>query len=296
MAIGLHQASVPVFLRYLDRLLALVDAAEAQAQSRDLAAQDILDARLAPDMLPFGTQVQIAANFASRACFPLAGQAIPAEGEFPATFDGLRDRIARVSALLATLEPEAFQGGESRVVESKAGDTVITLAAPEFLLQYALPNFFFHLSAAYAILRAQGLAIGKEQFDGFHSYRLQELNLATVAIKAFVPAQDLELSKEFYQAIGFSLAWSSDDLACFNRGNCSFLLQRFYVVEHAQNFMMHLLVENVDHWYQHIEAQGIRERFSVRIEAPKDQPWAMRDFVMLDPSGVLWRIAQNIEK
>ncbi len=170
MPVGLHEASVPVFLRYLERLLALINAADAHASARGCGAQELLQARLAPDMLPFAAQVQVAANFALRACFPLAGRAIPPDGEFPVTFDGLRSAIARVAALLTSLEPAAFEGGESRVIDSKAGNAVVSLAAPAFLFQYALPNFFFHVAAAYAILRNRGLAIGKEQFDGFHSY------------------------------------------------------------------------------------------------------------------------------
>jgi catechol 2,3-dioxygenase-like lactoylglutathione lyase family enzyme len=123
---------------------------------------------------------------------------------------------------------------------------------------------------------------------------MQGLNLSTVEVKAFVPARDFELSKQFYQAIGFTLAWSSEDLAYFHCGNCRFLLQKFFVQPHAENFLMHLLVENVDHWHQHIEAQGISQRFSVRVGVPEDRPWGIRDFVLFDPCGVLWRIGQNI--
>lgn len=119
-------------------------------------------------------------------------------------------------------------------------------------------------------------------------------DLTSVEIKAFVPARDFALSKEFYQAIGFRLAYSDDDLAYLLVDNSSFLLQNFYVKEHAENFQMHLLVNNVDDWYQHIQAQNIAERYGVTVGAPENQPWAMRDFVFVDPSGVLWRIAQNI--
>jgi catechol 2,3-dioxygenase-like lactoylglutathione lyase family enzyme len=119
-------------------------------------------------------------------------------------------------------------------------------------------------------------------------------NLSAIEIKAFVPARDFELSKQFYLAAGFTLAWSSEDLAYFRVGSTSFLLQNFHVQQHADNFMMHLLVESVDDWYRHLETQGIRERFGVRLEPPEDRPWAMRDFVLFDPSGVLWRIAQNL--
>ena len=122
------------------------------------------------------------------------------------------------------------------------------------------------------------------------------LNLATVEIKAFVPARDFALSKRFYQALGFTLASEFDGVAYFHHGDCSFLLQHFYVAEFADNLMMQLLVENVDDWYAHVQAQGIAEAFGVRVVAPVNQPWAMRDFVLFDPSGVLWRIAQNLPK
>jgi len=120
------------------------------------------------------------------------------------------------------------------------------------------------------------------------------MNLATVEIKAFVPARDFEVSKRFYQAIGFSMPWSDDDLACLSAGECSFLLQRFFVEEHARNVQMHLLVGNVDDWYAHVVAQDVVTRFGVRLGELEERPWGMRDFTLTDPAGVLWRIAQNI--
>ncbi len=170
MANGLYQTALPVFLRYLDRLRDVVNVADAHVRDQHLEAADLLGARLAPDMLPFETQVLIAANFALRACFPLAGQAIPPYGDFPATFDGLRARIARVVELLKSLEPAQFEGDEERLIESKAGNAIVVLPAREFLLHYAFPNFFFHVTTAYAILRSRGVAIGKAQFDGYHCY------------------------------------------------------------------------------------------------------------------------------
>jgi hypothetical protein len=122
------------------------------------------------------------------------------------------------------------------------------------------------------------------------------LNLATVEIKAFVPARDFELSKRFYTEAGFTMAFSSEHLAYFHHGDCSFLLQNFYVKNFAENFVMHLLVENVEDWHAHITAQNLSERFGVKIGVPEDRPWAMRDFTLLDPSGVSWRIAQNIAR
>jgi catechol 2,3-dioxygenase-like lactoylglutathione lyase family enzyme len=82
-------------------------------------------------------------------------------------------------------------------------------------------------------------------------------NMTTVEIKAFVPSSDFALSKRFYQDLGFELAWSSEDLAYFRHGPSSFLLQNFYQREHAGNFMMHLLVEDVEAWWSHVQAQEL---------------------------------------
>jgi uncharacterized glyoxalase superfamily protein PhnB len=119
-------------------------------------------------------------------------------------------------------------------------------------------------------------------------------NLTTVEAKAFVPARDFALSKQFYQDLGFDLAWSDDDLAYMRCGNSSFLLQNFYNKEHAGNFMMHLLVADVDAWWHHVQAQEIASKYDTKTEQPEDRPWGMRDFVLVDPTGVLWRIGQNI--
>lgn len=119
-------------------------------------------------------------------------------------------------------------------------------------------------------------------------------NLNTTEIKAFVPAKDFERSKAFYQDLGFRMASDGDGVAYFHHGNSSFLLQDFYVPELADNLMMHLLVEDVEAWWQQVQDSGVVERYNVRLHPLQDQPWGMRDFVLLDPSGVLWRIGQNI--
>ena len=119
------------------------------------------------------------------------------------------------------------------------------------------------------------------------------MNLSAVEIKAFLPARDFELSKQFYLTLGFELPWSSDDLAYVRHGNTSFLLQAFDHPEFIKDYQMHLLVESVDDWHAHLVATGIAERFKVSIGTPQDQAWGMRDFTLFDPSGVLWRIAQN---
>ena len=118
-------------------------------------------------------------------------------------------------------------------------------------------------------------------------------NLTVVEIKAFVPARDFALSKQFYEDLGFTIAWSTDDLAYIRHGNASFLLQNFYISEHAGNFMMHLLVEDVDAWWRHAQAQELQSKYQITLEPPADRPWGLRDFVITDPTGVLWRIGQN---
>ncbi|MBV9066643.1 MAG: VOC family protein [Methylobacteriaceae bacterium] len=119
-------------------------------------------------------------------------------------------------------------------------------------------------------------------------------DMESIEIKAFVPARDFELSKQFYRDMGFDLAWSSGDLAYLRHGNSSFLLQNFYNREHADNFMMHLLVKNADAWWEHVQSQDLVRKYGVKSEPPSDKWWGMRDFVIVDPTGVLWRIGQNI--
>jgi catechol 2,3-dioxygenase-like lactoylglutathione lyase family enzyme len=121
-------------------------------------------------------------------------------------------------------------------------------------------------------------------------------NMTTVEAKAFVPSKDFALSKRFYQDLGFDLAWSSEDLAYLRHGDSSFLLQNFHEKEHAGNFMMHLLVEDVEAWWSHVQAQGLAAKYGVKVEPPADRPWGLRDFVVVDPTGVLWRIGQSINR
>lgn len=122
------------------------------------------------------------------------------------------------------------------------------------------------------------------------------MNLSPVEIKAFVPATDFAVAKQFYLALGFEIPWSDDDLAYVRQQEVSFLLQNFNHPEFVKNYQMHLLVENVDDWHAHALASGVATRFGVKIGALKNQPWAMREFALFDPSGVLWLIAQNIPR
>ncbi|CAN7582840.1 VOC family protein [Pseudoxanthomonas sp. LjRoot143] len=120
------------------------------------------------------------------------------------------------------------------------------------------------------------------------------MNLETIEMKAFVPARDLAESIAFYEALGFGVSMESDDLAYIHHGKTAFLLSQFYLREHAENFVMHLLVANADDWHRNVEASGVVGRFSVRVSPPDDRPWGLRDFTLIDPTGVLWRIGHVI--
>jgi hypothetical protein len=125
--------------------------------------------------------------------------------------------------------------------------------------------------------------------------------LVAIELKAHVPARDFEVSKQFYQDIGFTLCWSNAGLALLHYGphgelgNPSFLLQDYYVKEFAENLQMHLLVKDVDAWWAQIQAKQVSQKYGVQIGPPEDRDWKMRDFVLFDPSGVLWRVAQDID-
>lgn len=121
-----------------------------------------------------------------------------------------------------------------------------------------------------------------------------ELNLNVTEIKAFVPAKDFALSKQFYQDMGFTLRSDGDGVAYLLIQNVSFLLQDFYNQELANNLMIHLLVENANDWYLALMKRGLVEKYAISMTEPEKRPWKMIDFTLTDPSGVLWRIGHNI--
>lgn len=120
-------------------------------------------------------------------------------------------------------------------------------------------------------------------------------NLKVTEIKAFVPAKDFEISKQFYQDMGFIMASEGGGVAYFHYEHASFLLQDFCAEGFAENYMMHLLVEDVDAWWQKVQESGVVAKYGVKIVPVTLQPWRMRDFCLADPSGVLWRIGQNVD-
>jgi len=117
--------------------------------------------------------------------------------------------------------------------------------------------------------------------------------IKAIEIKAFVPSKDFNLSKQFYQDLGFELVSVSDGIAYFKSSSSSFLLQDFYEEKHAQNFMMHLLVDDIIKLHSELKATTIENKYKTKITNIKMQPWNMYEFCVVDPSGVLWRIAQN---
>ncbi len=171
MSMNLYVASVPVFQRYLGQLSVMLDLAQARIDAGALTEPALLAARLAPDMLPLQAQVEVAGGFVLRALAPLTGEPVPAFGDFAPSLNGLQALIRARQAWLATLGPDAFDGAEASLIRSDAGRATIELPAADFLCQFALPNFFFHLTCAYAILRQQGVGLSKEDFDGLHAWR-----------------------------------------------------------------------------------------------------------------------------
>lgn len=117
--------------------------------------------------------------------------------------------------------------------------------------------------------------------------------LAVVELKAFVPARGFARSQRFYRDLGFALASESNGIAYFHHGDAAFLLQDFHVREFAENFVMHLLLTDVNAWWSRVHEARLAERYGVVVEPMADRLWRTRDFTLLDPSRVLWRIAQN---
>jgi uncharacterized glyoxalase superfamily protein PhnB len=113
-------------------------------------------------------------------------------------------------------------------------------------------------------------------------------------MKTFVPAKDPDRSKAFYADLGFKINWSNDEIAELQIGSFRFLLQKFYVAQHAGNFMMSLNVEDLDAWWTHIQQQQFTEKYpGIMCKPPAMQPWGMRVLFLSDPTGVLWHISQN---
>ena len=162
MSFSIHQASAPVIVRALSNLSAMMDKALAAG----LDEKVLLEARLTPDMHPFPRQIQMASDSAKGAIARLTGTEVPAMPDTETTFAELKERIAKTIAYVKSQDAAAFEGSEDREVVLKFPGNELTFTGAQFLTGFALPNFFFHVSMAYALLRANGVAIGKMDFLG----------------------------------------------------------------------------------------------------------------------------------
>jgi len=166
MTLSMYQASVPVFLRTLAALAGILDKAAAHAAQRKIEPSVLLNARLFPDMFAFVRQVQLAADFAKGASARLAGIDVPKFADTESTFDELQARIAKTVDFLKTLTPAQIDGSENRDITIPLGGQPQSFKGQPYLLHFALPNFFFHATTAYDILRHCGVEVGKRDFIG----------------------------------------------------------------------------------------------------------------------------------
>ena len=166
MSISMYDFSVPVFIRGLASMSAILDKAAAHAAAKKFDAAVLAQTRLFPDMHPLVRQVQIACDAAKGAAARLAGIEIPVHEDNETTVADLKQRIAKTIDFLKTVKAEAIQGSETRSVTIKLPNRTLTPTGLEYLTTFALPNFYFHLSIAYALLRESGVEIGKGDFLG----------------------------------------------------------------------------------------------------------------------------------
>ena len=166
MSITLHSASVPTFTRMLGNLLTWFDKAEAHAAAKKFDPSVLLSTRLAPDMLPFSAQIQIACDAAKFGVSRIAGVDAPKFDDKEASFAELRERVRKTIDFVASVPASQIDGKEEAelIVPRRSGP--VTWKAEAYLKNHVLPNFFFHLTTAYALLRHNGVNLGKSDFLG----------------------------------------------------------------------------------------------------------------------------------
>ena len=166
MTLSMYQASVPVFIRMLGNLSAILDKAAAHAEAHKIDPTVLLNARLFPNMLPLTKQIQIAADFAKGASARLAGLEVPKYEDNEASFAEFKARIDKTLAFVKSLKPAQIDGSEEREINITVAGNPMTFKGMAYLLNSALPNFYFHLATAYDILRHNGVELGKRDFIG----------------------------------------------------------------------------------------------------------------------------------
>lgn len=166
MSPSMHAISVPVFAKTLGNLSAILDKAAAHADAKKIDPAVLLAARLFPDMFPLTRQILIACDFAKGATSRLAGEEPPKWEDNEKTIADLKARIARTIDFVQTLDAAKFAGAETREITLTIRDQVQKYAGLPYLIHLALPNFFFHATTAYDILRHNGVELGKRDFIG----------------------------------------------------------------------------------------------------------------------------------
>mgnify|MGYP001764430281 CR=1 FL=1 len=166
MKLSMYDASVPRLAQMLRNLDAILAKAAAHAAAKKIDPAVLLGARLFPDMLPMVKQVQIATDHAKGAAARLAGTEVPRYEDTEQSFDELRARIARTIAFVESFAPAQIEGSEGRPIALRVGGKDWSFDGRDYLLGFALPNFYFHLVTAYNILRHNGVEIGKGDYLG----------------------------------------------------------------------------------------------------------------------------------
>ncbi|WPB78465.1 DUF1993 domain-containing protein [Archangium violaceum] len=166
MSLSMYQASIPVFIRMLGNLSAILEKAATYAAAKKIEPSVLINARLAPDMLPLSFQIQIASDTAKGCAARLAGIDPPSMADTESTLPELQERIKKTIAFLQTVTAAQVDGSEEREIVLKMRNSELQFKGQSYLLGFALPNFYFHLTTAYAILRHNGLDIGKADFLG----------------------------------------------------------------------------------------------------------------------------------
>jgi hypothetical protein len=166
MSLTMYQASVPTYLQYLGSLSKVLEKAAAHAEAKKIDPNALLHARLFPDMFPLIKQVQVACDHAKGGTARITGTEPPSFPDTETTFSELQARIAKTIEFVKSFKVEQFEGSEERDIELNIRGTKIPLKGHAFLLQFSLPNFYFHTTTAYNILRHNGIELGKRDFMG----------------------------------------------------------------------------------------------------------------------------------
>ncbi len=166
MSISMYSASVPVFVRMLGNLDAWLEKAEAHARAKKFETSVYLNTRLAPDMLPFSKQIQIACDGAKFGVARLAGVESPKFEDNESSLAELRERITKTVAYVQSVPATNIDGTEAKDVELPRRDGTLTLKGEFYLKHFVMPNFYFHVTTAYALLRHNGVDLGKKDFLG----------------------------------------------------------------------------------------------------------------------------------